>query len=67
MMQNTRMNIIQDTQRLIRESDMTQGEICKKAKVSQRWMQNFLHDKMKDPGILRVTRLREVLSNSQFT
>lgn len=55
-------DIVAETQRLARDTNLTVAEICKAANIKPRWYHKFLASEFKDPGISKVMRLHRALA-----
>lgn len=61
------MNLLDETLALARTSDRSVAEICKAARVTDRWYYMFLAGEIKDPSVRRVQRVYDFLSAGDST
>ena len=56
------MNTLKQTQKMVRDSEIPQQDIARKAGVSLRWLNYFKNDSLADYGYRRVMKLNRYLS-----
>lgn len=59
------MDILKQTQKLVRDSEIPQQEIARKTGVSLRWLGYFKNDKLSDYGHRRMMKVRKFLLKDQ--
>lgn len=59
-------DLVQETRRLAKASKLPVTAICKAADVKPRWYHRFLAGDFKEPGVNKITRLYQVLSENKL-
>lgn len=54
-------DLLKETLELAKTTPLTTEEVCKRAKVKQRWYYDLLSGRFKDPGVNKITRLNAAL------
>ena len=60
-MYNRKMNLLEETLKMLRETSISNQVIADKANVSVRWLYVFAEQGYRDYGIIRVQRVHDVL------
>lgn len=59
------MSMLEETLRLVRESDESPHQIAKKCGLKPRWLYRLLAGDYADPGVNKIQRLRDYLKGDQ--
>ena len=57
-------DLVSETLRLARQSNLTVAKICKAAEIKPRWYYKFVAGEFSDPGVNKVLRLNKTLKSN---
>lgn len=57
--------LLEETKRLVRESQIPYSVICREARLGLRWLTYLMDDKYSDPGVNKIERLNRYIKGKR--